>query len=100
MAFYTVGTLSYDRRQLVVLFFWLMWNDFSIMLMEQIGGLGDLLMKNYGATYLQMSLVGSIADSSFRLSIHGSAPGRTGTAAGMDAGAHSCSLRLRSSRCS
>jgi maltose/moltooligosaccharide transporter len=57
---YTAGTLRYDRRQLLVLFFWLMWNDFSIMMIEQIGNLNGFLMKDHGATYTQMALLGSI----------------------------------------
>jgi MFS family permease len=57
---YTVGTLSYNQKQLVVLFFWLMWNDFSITLIESIGGVNGILMKNYGATFTQMAVLGSI----------------------------------------
>ena len=58
--FYTVGTLRYDRRRLVVLFFWLMWNDFSITLLEKIGQLNGFLMKDHGATYTQMATLASI----------------------------------------
>jgi len=57
---YTAGTLRYDQRQLVMLFVWLMWNDFSITLLEQIGGLNGILMQNLGATFTQMALLGSI----------------------------------------
>jgi maltose/moltooligosaccharide transporter len=57
---YSVGTLRYDRRQLVVLFFWLMWNDFSITIIERIGTLSNVLMKNEGATFTQMAMLASI----------------------------------------
>jgi MFS family permease len=57
---YTVGTLKYDQRQLVLLFFWLMWNDFSYTLIQNVGGVGQFLMRDQGATYAQMALIGSI----------------------------------------
>jgi len=57
---YTIGTLRYDQQALVVLFFWLMWNDFGITLIEQIGSLGGFLMIDQGATYTQMALLGSV----------------------------------------
>jgi len=57
---YTIGTLRYNQRQLVVLFFWLMWNDFSITLIERVGGLGGQLMRSTGATFTQMAVMGSI----------------------------------------
>lgn len=57
---YKVGTLSYDQRQLVMLFFWLMWNDFSITLMEKIGSLTSVLMLNTGATYTQLAILGTV----------------------------------------
>ena len=59
-AVYTVGTLRYNRRQLVVLFFWLMWNDFSITLIEQIKNLGGFLMKDHGASFTQIAILGSV----------------------------------------
>ncbi len=58
---YTVGTLRYDQRQLVVLFFWLMWNDFSITLIEQVGSVGQFLMRDQGATFTQIALIGSFS---------------------------------------
>jgi maltose/moltooligosaccharide transporter len=57
---YTVGTLKYNQRQLVILFFWLMWNDFSYTLIENVGGVGQFLMRDEGATFTQMALIGSI----------------------------------------
>lgn len=58
--FYTVGTLRYDKRQLVALFFWLMWNDFSLMLIEQVNGLNGILMKDRGATFTQIAILTAI----------------------------------------
>src|SRR4051794_6745583 len=57
---YTVGTLRYDQRQLVMLFIWLLWNDFSVLFIEQVGSLTSVLMKNQGATFTQIALLGSI----------------------------------------
>lgn len=57
---YTVGTLRYNQPQLFVLFFWLMWNDFSIMLLEQVTNLNNILMKDHGATFTQIAVLGSI----------------------------------------
>ena len=57
---YTVGTLKYNQRQLLILFFWLMWNDFSYTLIENVGGVGQFLMRDEGATFTQMALIGSI----------------------------------------
>jgi len=57
---WAVGTLRYDKRQLIVVFFWLMWNDFSFILIEKITGLNAVLMRNHGATFTQMALLGSI----------------------------------------
>ena len=60
-AVYRVGTLSYTRQGLYVLFFWLMWNDFSITLLEQVGGLVGFLNKNLGASNFEMACFGSIS---------------------------------------
>lgn len=57
---YTVGTLRYNSRQLVFLFVWLMWNDFGITLIESIGSLNGVMMRDHGATFTQMALLGSI----------------------------------------
>jgi maltose/moltooligosaccharide transporter len=57
---YAVGTLRYNQQQLFILFFWLMWNDFSITLIEQVGGVGQFIMRDQGATFTEMSLLGSI----------------------------------------
>jgi MFS family permease len=52
---FSVGTLTYDKRALYVLFFWLMWNDFSYMLGEQLNQLTRVLMRNQGASYTLMT---------------------------------------------
>lgn len=56
---FTVGTLHYDKRQLWMLFFWLMWNDFTIMLMEQVTGLNAVLMKDRMASNTLISAFGT-----------------------------------------
>jgi len=58
---YSVGTLVYNQRQLVILFIWLMWNDFGITLIESIGGLNNVMMRDHGATFTQMAFLGTIA---------------------------------------
>ena len=57
---YSVGTLVYNKRQLVILFVWLMWNDFGITLIEAIGSLNGVMMRDHGATFTQMAMLGSI----------------------------------------
>ena len=56
---FTLGTLSYDKRGLWLLFFWLMWNDFSITLLEQVGGLTGIMMRDRGASYTLMAAFGT-----------------------------------------
>ncbi len=48
---FSVGTLTYDKKGLWLLFFWLMWNDFSIMLLEQVTHLTGILMRDRGASF-------------------------------------------------
>ena len=57
---FTVGTLSYNKKGLWLVFFWLMWNDFSIMLLEQLTGLTSILMRDRGASYTLMAAFGTI----------------------------------------
>ena len=57
---FRVGTLQYTQQDLYVLFFWLMWNDFMITLLEQPGQFGFLLQKANGATYTQLAVFGTI----------------------------------------
>jgi maltose/moltooligosaccharide transporter len=58
---YRVGTLSYTQHQLYVLFFWLMWNDFTITLLEQVGTLVKFLYKDYGASNTEIATFASIS---------------------------------------
>ena len=57
---FTVGTLNYDKRGLFILFFWLMWNDFSIMLMEQVTSVTSVLMRDRGASYTLLAVFTTI----------------------------------------
>jgi Na+/melibiose symporter-like transporter len=57
---YRVGTLRYSQHDLYVLFFWLMWNDFTITLLEQVHGLLGFLYKDYGASNAEIATFGSI----------------------------------------
>jgi len=56
---FEVGTLRYTKSTLYVLFFWIMWNDFSIMLLEQINSLTGFLMKDLGASYTEIAAIGT-----------------------------------------
>ena len=53
---FSVGTLTYDKRGLWLVFFWLMWNDFSITLLEQVTTLTGILMRDRGASYTLMAI--------------------------------------------
>ncbi len=57
---FTVGTLSYNKKGLWLVFFWLMWNDFSIMLLEQLTSLTSILMRDRGASYTLMAAFGTV----------------------------------------
>lgn len=57
---YTVGTLCYDQKGLLLVFFWLMWNDFSIMLLEQVTSVTGILMRDRGATYTLLAVFATI----------------------------------------
>jgi Na+/melibiose symporter-like transporter len=57
---YRVGTLEYTQKGLYVLFFWLMWNDFTMILLQDPVGFGGFLEKDIGATNEQMSIFGLI----------------------------------------
>ena len=56
---FSVGTLRYTRAALFILFFYLMWNDLILMLMEQVQGLIPILLKNHGASNAEISLLGT-----------------------------------------
>ena len=57
---FTVGTLCYDKKGLWLLFIWLMWNEFSIMLLEQVTSLTGILMRDRGASYTLMATFGTV----------------------------------------
>jgi Na+/melibiose symporter-like transporter len=57
---FKVGTLSYTQRDLYVLFFWLMWNDFMITLLQDPIGFGGFLQKDHGATNMQIAVFGTL----------------------------------------
>lgn len=57
---FTVGTLTYDKNGLRLVFFWLMWNDFSIMLLEAVTNLTNILMRDRGASYTLMATFGTM----------------------------------------
>ncbi|MDF3058513.1 MAG: hypothetical protein K0R17_2728 [Rariglobus sp.] len=60
--FWTIGTLRYTKAGLITLFFWLMWNDFFLMLLEAVKpALTGLLMRSHGATNTQIALTGTVA---------------------------------------
>lgn len=56
---FSVGTLTYDKRGLWLVFFWLMWNDFSITLLEQVTSLTSILMRDRGASYTLLAGFGT-----------------------------------------
>lgn len=54
---WSVGTLRYTQGGLLVLFGWLMFNDFFLMLMEQIKpSLTGILIRSHGATNTEIAL--------------------------------------------
>lgn len=57
---FTVGTLRYDKKALWMVFFWLMWNDFSITLLEQVTQLNGILMRDRGASFTLMAAFGTV----------------------------------------
>jgi maltose/moltooligosaccharide transporter len=57
---FSVGTLTYDKRGLWIVFFWLMWNDFSITLLEQVTTLTSILMRDRGASYTLLAAFGTV----------------------------------------
>jgi len=58
--YYCVGTLRYTQHELYVLFFWLMWNDFTIMMMENVNAFGKFLQLDHHATYSQIAVFGAV----------------------------------------
>jgi Na+/melibiose symporter-like transporter len=58
---FKVGTLVYSQQQLYVLFFWLMWNDFTVTLLEQPLGFAKILQLDSGATNAQVGIFTTIS---------------------------------------
>lgn len=57
-AVFRCGTLTYTRRHLAVLFFWLLWGDFCYMVMEHVTGpIMQLKFKDLGASNFEMGLL-------------------------------------------
>jgi len=54
------GTLTYTQNQLVTLFFWLCWNDFTIMMMENVNAFSGFLQRDHHASYSQIAIFGTI----------------------------------------
>lgn len=52
---WVAGTLRYTKPGLFVLFFWLLWNDLCLMLMEKVAPLTPLLLKDHGASNAQIA---------------------------------------------
>ena len=57
---YTVGTLKYTLAAIQILFFYLLWNDVVLILMEGTPRLTSFIWKDNGATLAQMQFWGSI----------------------------------------
>jgi MFS family permease len=57
---FRVGTLEYGQRDLYVLFVWLMWNEFTMVLLQDPQGFGGFLQKDFGASNEQISIFGTI----------------------------------------
>lgn len=55
---YHCGSLTYTRRHLAVLFFWLLWGDFCYVLMEAVTpSIMPLKFKELGASNFQLGLI-------------------------------------------
>jgi maltose/moltooligosaccharide transporter len=54
------GTLTYTQGQLFQLFFTLCWNDFTLMLLENVNAFGKNLQIEHGASYAEIGWFGMI----------------------------------------
>ncbi|XHR26722.1 MAG: MFS transporter [Chthoniobacteraceae bacterium] len=55
---YRCGTLTYTKRHLLVLFFWLLWGDFCYMLMETVTpSIMPLKFKVLGASNMEVGMI-------------------------------------------
>jgi len=57
---YRVGTLEYTQRQIYILFIWLGWNNFTIMLLENVNAFSKFLQLDHGATYSQIAVFATV----------------------------------------
>lgn len=67
---WSVGTLRYTKAGITMLFFWLMWNDFCLVLKGSVPGLTPILMKDLGATNAQIALYISTLGGMFNILIN------------------------------
>ena len=67
---YRVGTLSYNKRGLIILFCWLLWGDFCYTLMETVGpSILPIKLKDLGSSNLIIALIMSTLPSILNLTI-------------------------------
>ncbi len=57
---YKVGTLTYSQQGLAIVFFWLIWNDFSFTLIESVRSLTNFLLRDQGASLAEIAWIGSL----------------------------------------
>lgn len=67
---WSAGTLRYTKGGILMLFFWLAWNDFCFMLMEQVPSLTPILMKDHGASNKEIAFYMSTLCGVFTLWIN------------------------------
>src|SRR5450432_793603 len=54
---WSVGTLTYDRRQLAILFCWLLWGDFAWSMKDRsVSPVAQIILKKFDASDVLMSL--------------------------------------------
>jgi hypothetical protein len=69
--FWCIGTLRYTKGALLMLFVWLMFNDFFLMLMEAVKpALSGILMRDHGATNTEIALYLSTLSAVFTIWIN------------------------------
>ncbi len=80
---YRVGTLSYTKLGLAMLFGWLLWGDFCYMLMEAVTpSLMPLKFKELGASNMELGIIsGTIPGIVYSILNRSSVSGAIGSAA-------------------
>ncbi len=58
---YRVGTLTYTRRKLLLVFFWMLWGDFIFQLFESLTTVTGLLLRWQGASDTLIGSMGSLS---------------------------------------